>query len=294
LARRLLGADKAVAGIGFGLYMPAVPAANNRGGWTLRDNANAVVLTFALQSDASIEVFRGAVTGTSIGRSGQVLTAEAWNHIEIRANRDDTTGSVEVRVNGLTVLDIADENTGAADFAGVQWGRIASGGTVTIYAFYIDDVFAWDDEGAENTDFIGPLGVYTLFPDEDTAEADWAVTGAANGYQAINEPSPDDDTSYIAADTLGDASEFALDNLPGGISNIAALVAVGRMRKTDAGDGNVQMSLVSGASVTAGEDRPITEAYTYWQDVFELDPATGAPWTPSAVNAALLRLARTL
>jgi hypothetical protein len=72
------------------------------------------------------------------------------------------------------------------------------------------------------------------------------------------------------------------------------------MRKTDAGAGNVQMGLVSSAvgsppapAVANGADRPITEVYTYWQDVIELDPATGAPWAASAVNDVKLRFERT-
>jgi hypothetical protein len=299
-ARRLLGADKSVVGIGFGLYMPEIFAGNNRTGFQLRNNANGVVLTFAIQSDASIEVFRGTPTGTSIGRSGQALTAQAWNHVEVRVRRHATEGSVEIRVNGVTVLDIAEENTGGNDFASVVWGAVRNSATDFSYEFYIDDVFAWDDQGSSNNDFLGPLGVYTLFPDDDTLDADWSVTGAGTGFAAIDDAAPDDDSSYIAAGGASDVSAFEVGDLPGGISQVAAVVAVSRMRKTDAGDGNVQMGLVSSEvgspplpAVAFGEDRPITEVYTYWQDVFELDPATGGAWTPAAVNSVRLRMERT-
>jgi hypothetical protein len=60
------------------------------------------------------------------------------------------------------------------------------------------------------------------------------------------------------------------------------------------------MSLVSddigsppAPSEADGADRPITEVYTYWQDVVHNDPATGAPWTPAAVNGAEFKIART-
>jgi hypothetical protein len=56
----------------------------------------------------------------------------------------------------------------------------------------------------------------------------------------------------------------------------------------------VQLGMVSGASAALGADRPITTQYAYWWDVIENDPATAAPWTRAAVNAALLRLKRTL
>ena len=54
------------------------------------------------------------------------------------------------------------------------------------------------------------------------------------------------------------------------------------------GGGNLQMAMKSGASTGLGSDRPMTVAFTYWQDVFEVDPATSAQWLPAAVNAANL------
>jgi len=65
------------------------------------------------------------------------------------------------------------------------------------------------------------------------------------------------------------------------------------MKKTDAGAAKVQQSLVSGVSEFNGADRNITTAYTYWPDVSEQDPATGAPWTRTAFNAALYKIERT-
>lgn len=300
LARRLFGADKSIVGLGFGLYMPDVPVVNGRNGFSLRDNANAAVLTFALQSDASVQVFRGTTAGTSLGRTGQVLTAQAWNHVEIRAHRDAAVGGVEIRVNGVTALDIAGANTGAADFAGVSFGKLDTG-AIAWYEMAIDDVFAWDTAGASNNDFIGPQGVHTLFPDQDTVESDWTRNAGATDFEAIDEVPPDGDTTYIEAAAANDVSVFGLADLPSGVSAISAVQLTGMLRKTDAGSAQVQMSLLSSdvgsppaPAEANGADRPITEVYTYWPDVLESDPATGAPWTPGAVNAARLKIERTV
>lgn len=291
-ARRLFGANKATVGVGFGLYMPGIPAANGRIGFQLRNNANAAVLTFAFQSDASIEVFRGTAAGTSIGRTGQVLTALAWNHIEVRAHRDAAAGSVEIRINGVTELDLSGVDTGATDFAGLLAGKIATG-SVAWYEMAIDDLFAWDTSGGQNNDFLGPQRCYRLLPDGDTVQADWTATGAATGHEAIDDVPPDGDTSYIAAASVNDVSEFDLEDLPAEVTAVTALYVTPMLRKLDAGTANVQASIISGASAAAGADRPITEVYTYWPDIVELDPDTGAPWTAAAVNAAKLRLEKT-
>jgi hypothetical protein len=160
----------------------------------------------------------------------------------------------------------------------------------------IDDVFCYDDTGSFNNAFIGDRRVITLFPDADTIQADWTIVGAANGFDAINQANPDGDTTYITAGIPGSptpTSEFGMGNLPAGVSAISGVVLVNMSRKTEAGIANVQMSVISGASETAGTDQPMTEIYTYRQDVFEVDPASAAPFTPSEVDALLIKADRT-
>jgi hypothetical protein len=69
---------------------------------------------------------------------------------------------------------------------------------------------------------------------------------------------------------------------------------LGRMKKSDGGDCNVQMSLVNGGTPTNGVDRGITTAYTYWADVAETNTLTGLPFTPSEFNATTFKINRTL
>ncbi|HSH41854.1 MAG TPA: hypothetical protein VK973_06990 [Arenicellales bacterium] len=256
--------------------------------------------TLMLTTTGRIEARRGDNTGTVLATSDSVVTADAYTHFECRVACDDTNGAVEVRINGVTVLNISGVDTQAAATNAMAEAWVGNWGGSPNADRYIDDMFCWDTNGSQNNDFIGDRRVLTLFPDQDTAEADWAVEDGASppgsGYEAINDETPDDDTSYIYTDQVGDVSEFGLQDTPEGISAISAIVAVNRMRKDDAGDCNVQCSLVSQGSPIAeanGADRPITEVYTYWQDVFELDPSTAAPWTPESFDAALLKFERT-
>jgi hypothetical protein len=52
-------------------------------------------------------------------------------------------------------------------------------------------------------------------------------------------------------------------------------------------------SAVSGANTGNGVDRPITTAYTYMWDIFDLDPS-GSAWSRTLVNALQMKLNRTL
>lgn len=302
VVRRVLGTTKTTVGQACVTYFNQLPTVNNAYVlYDFRDAGNNIQVSVVVQSTGIIDVKSGTMLGTSLGDSGTpAVVAEAYQHIETLVTIGGS-GSVEVRVNGVTVVSLTGVNTNpqgtdecsqVALIAGNNTGATSHNVTTDI-----DDYFVYDDTGSFNNDFIGDRRVLTLFPNGDTAQADWSVTGAVNGFEAIDEADPDDDTTYISTGSGGSpgpVSEFDLDDLPTGVSAVSALVIVNRSKKTDAGDANTQLSIISGASEANGADRPITEAYTYYHDVIETDPATGAPFTPSAVDAAQLKIERTL
>lgn len=293
IMRRIFGADKSTVGFGFAIYLNTLPVSSTivcLG--EFRNNANTAVCGLWLTSTGQLQIRTGNSTGAIQGTSAPVIVATAWQHIEIKTTFHSSTGAVEIRVNGQTVLNLSNKNTDTP--AGGNAAQVA------IYTqssacpdFYIDDMYAWDTSGDYNNDFIGDKKVYTLWPSADTSVADWVPDSGGVGYSRINEATPND-SSYITAAAASDVSDFAVDNLP---SNIAAIVAVQtctRMLKTDAGSSQVQVSLVSNGANVDGTDRTITTNATYYKDVFEEDPDTNSAWTKSAVDAMLLRATRTV
>lgn len=299
--RRVFGGAKTTVGVGAPFWFSNLPTANDEAQlFGFRDTANAEQVVIILQTTGIIEVFRGGPAGTSIGVTAvPVITAEAYTHIEAMVTIDNSAGEVEVRVNGITVLALTGVDT--AQTANIETSQVAIGkrfgsfNDTGITAMYIDDIFCYDDNGSFNNTFIGDRRVLTLFPNADTAAADWTPL-SGTGFSNIDEADPDDDTSYISAASgasPGLVSEFDMENLPAGVSSVSAVVLVNRMRKTDAGVANVLPSLVSGSTEAAGTDHPLTEAYAYYHEVIEADPDTAAPFTPSAVDSAKLKVERT-
>lgn len=294
LLRKGLGGDRSRVGIGAAWYFTTMPTNNTDCRvYEWRDTANAQHVTLVLNSDGSLQFKRGTGGGTSIGpQSAQVISAAAWNHIEAAVTFSDTAGTVECRVNGVVVisatsLDTVNTSNVACTQVGIFNRNSASAGTA-----HVDDLFVWDSLGTINNDFIGDKRVYLLTPNAATAVADFtANTGTTHG--AIAEIPPDDDTTYITATSVGSESQFDLTDLPSEVVTVAAVMTLPRMRKTDAGNMFITTGLVSGAYEAYGADRPITTAYTYYGDIFERNPANGSAWSPSAVNAAKLRLAVT-
>ena len=300
--RRVLGGAKTTVGMAGAWYLSNLPVVNNS--YTLydfRDAANAIQVSIVVQSTGTISAMRGAANGTILGTSAApAITAEAYQHVEAIVFFSQTVGTVEVRVNGVTVLSLTGLDTVASSLVECSQVAFPMGPNVTAAAPDVvgdlDDIFCYDDTGSFNNTFLGDRRVITLFPNADTIQADWTPVGSGTGFGAIDEPSPDGDTTYISAGVPGSptpTSEFGMDDMPAGVSAISAVVLVNMSRKTEAGIANVQMSVISGASETAGTDQPMTEIYTYRQDVFEIDPDSAAPFTPAEVDALLIKADRT-
>ena len=291
LTRRVFPALRTTAGAGFRIWLDGLPPSTSHiPTFAFLDGSNGQQVAFTVDVIGRIVAHTGGGGGAQIGiTAGPVVTANAWHHIEIKAVASLTVGSVEVRVNGVPVLTVAGANTGAGYF---QFA-LENPASAINYSYYLKDLVVWDGTGTYNNNFLGSVNVIDLLPDSDVS-FNWGASSGTTGYNLINDIPPVD-TSYIsAAFPVPAASVFGLQNLPADVTSVKGMIPIIRAEKIDGGDGSLQMAMKSGASTGLGSDRPMTVAYTYWQDIFEVDPATALPWTPGAANAAQLQINRTV
>jgi len=295
--RRVLLTTRATVGVAQRVWLSRLPnSVNERVILTsFRDVSNNVLTSVVVNTTGALSVWRGGPTsGTLLGSTaGPVLTANAWQHVEIKAVLDSTTGEIEIRVEGANVLSLTGQNTSESDLPCAQ---VAFNVTISTSTpeYYLKDVVIWNTAGAYNTDFLGSVAVYTLRPDSDVA-LNWTPSTGSTGWQILDN-SPPNDAQYITAGNspIPSAYRATLTNLPPDVTSVKGLMSVVRARKSDGGDGQLQVGIESGSAVDLGADRPITTAFTYWADVSEENPDTIAPWTPATANSAGLRINRTL
>lgn len=294
--RRIFGGEKEVVGLGYAFYFDSLPFTIYNGNMVqFKTAANAVVGSLHVTNTGAVMYSRTGYPTEEVARSADgVVVAAAWQHIEIKAKIHPTDGAVEVRVNGVTVLAVSGQNTGPSVPSQVSFGIRHGGGAAATgdHQFWVDDLFAWDDSGDANNDFIGDKRVGLIIPNDDTAQSDWTPVGSGTGFGAISEIPQDADATYIETQDVGHVSEFELQDVVGDIGAISAVQTYVIQRKTVAGVCNTQVGLISDSAETLGADRPITEQYTYYADVFETDPNTAAPWTKTGLSAARLKIER--
>lgn len=296
--RRVLNATQTTVGMGFRLFLSSLPTGNttNAPQVQFRDSTNTAQLSISVTTTGAIQAYRGTITGGTLlgATSGPVIVANAWNHIECKVLIDDAAGTVEVRVNGVAQLTLTGVDTKATSTAGCSQYVLGSIGSSFVAPFmYWKDLIVWNTSGSYNNDFIGDVKVVTLLPESDVS-LNWTPSTGSTGWDLIDETTPND-ADYISADATPPAAYVCeLTDLDEDVTSVKGLMTVVRMLKTDGGDANVQVGLVSAGDVDNGADRPITTAATYWFDISEENPDTAAPWTPVNTNSAQLRINRTV
>ena len=310
ILRKVLSAPRSIVGVGQRVWFNSLPSSTTEQCCTIfqfKDVSNNLLLAVEVTPTGNITVWRGTISeggSSNVNRSAvlgttlaPVIVANAWQHVEVRVEFSATVGTVEVRVEGVQVLSLTGVNTSAAGLpcASVAQHNFQYRNTgVRAPVWHIKDFFAWNTLGTRNNSFRGALIIGTLVPNGDVA-LNWTPVGAANGWSLLDNAPPVDTTFITAGNTpIPSPYEASMTNLPPDVTSVLAVMAVTRARKIDGGDGNIQVTAVSGVSTAAGANRPITAAFTYWQDMFEEDPATSAPWTPAGVNGMNLRLNRTV
>lgn len=261
------------------------------------DTNNLVHIRISPDPSGNIRVHRNDNAGeVQIGITPTpAIIANAWKHIEAKVLLDAAAGTVEIRVEGATVLLLAGirttSNIGGAIPSCQQIGQRSGWDGPTMY---MKDYIIWDGTGGINNNFMGSCQVLKIIPQADVA-LNWTPSGGATGFNLINEVTPDDDATYISAPFPAPAAyKCSLTDLPLTVTSVRGVMPIHRSRKTDGGDGNIQVGAISGAATGLGADRPITTAYTYWWDIFDADPNTGGAWSRIAVNNMNLQLNRSL
>jgi hypothetical protein len=289
--RFVLPANATKVGICGRIWLPALPDGTNGTPVPMiwRDVSNAAISCITIDTTGRIAFRKGDYSAAiNVETTNPVISANGWYHLE--AILDTIADTFELRVEGVTVLTA----TGLALVANISQIFIGTRSTAigSARTYYWKDYLIYNGSGTHNNDFVGTVLIANLAPVSDVS-LNWTPSTGAVGWSILDN-TPPDDTKYISAPNPPPAAYVCeMSNLPIDVTSVKGIMTFVRAAKTDGGDASLQAGVKSGASTALGADRPITIAQTYWRDVFEEDPATAAPWLPSAVDAARLQLNRT-
>lgn len=262
--------------VGFALYVGIVSSAANL--LVLREGAtNHLLLSF--DSIGRFVVKRGT---TTLGTSTEFVSPNTWVYVEFKATINDTTGSFEVRLNGVNVLSA----TGIDTRNGGTTGLIDNFFLSTHQNAKFDDFYICDTSGSSNNDFLGDCRIDTILPNSDGFYTNGTPSTGTAHYACVDE-NPPNTTDYISMDVVSQRDSYGYPDIAAlSSSAIYGVQLNAYWMKDDAGSRSAATFVRSVSTNADGASVSLPSSFTFNTQIFPTDPDTSAAWTQSAINAA--------
>jgi hypothetical protein len=244
-------------------------------------------------SDGKLRAVRGAMNtsqfsagAVDLGAGTTVFTVAAWYYVELRVFIDDTAGQFEVRVNGVTEINLSSIDTKNQTFDYASELTIAGGTVGSIYSRYIDDLYIRTSPAtsAEASGFLGDIKVKPYYPNGDGTYTAMTCSTGSTHYTLVDETAPTT-TDYVSSNTAlqKDSYNFQDVSETGSIKAVQLSVYAA---KDDAGFRGLDLFTKSGATEDFAASQTLSTTAGYKTKVWEKDPNTAADWSQANLNAA--------
>ena len=244
----------------------------------LRESAITHVQVF-VGTDGRLSVYRGV---TLLATSVLAIATGTYYYLELKAKIDNTTGTYEIRINGVNWLSATGQDTQNAGTAVVNTLVVSSPSGTTD----IDDLYLCDTSGsAPNNDFLGDCRIDCQFPNADGTYSDFTCSTGSSHYVLVDETAPNT-SDYNESSTVGHIDSYNFTDLTAVTGTIYGVQVCPAILKDDAGARSAGAFCRSSSTDSAATGVALTTGQLYYPAVYALDPATSAAWTEAGVNAA--------
>jgi hypothetical protein len=251
---------------------------------TLFDGATAQV-SLTHKSNGKLAIFRGTTTA-QLAESTDLFPFDAnvFLDIELKVTIHNTTGVIELRVNGGTQIPSTGSlNTrvsanNQANEIGI--GVSGAGSSRPLFKQFI----LMDTTGSTMNDFIGPVDITSLRPNADGEYDDWTANTGTR-FAAVNQAVTDNDTTFVSSSTPGDQVTFQLSNLPSGVTDVFAVFPQMQIRREQGTTRICKFLMRSGIDDELGaKELAIGPTYAFRQEAITTSPFTTNAWDVAEVN----------
>ena len=269
-------AEHATLVVGFA-FQPSVDVSGSSWVQFRSDAAATTHVAVQINGDGSIRA-NGASSGVG------VIRLDVWQYVEIKAVLSDTVGSVDVRVDGVSVLSVVNVDTKNGGtktvFDALSLGGAAFG---TGRHFVYDDLYVCNGAGTVNNDFLGDVSIEALRPTSDVAVA-WTPTPGPSNYTAVND-STYDNTTHVQASATGQKDVYALGNLAATGGPVRGVMVNTVADATDSGGASMNALLRVSATDYTSSALTLDTTEKVHTAAWDVNPGTVAAWTVADVNA---------
>jgi hypothetical protein len=249
-------------------------------------------LSLVTGSSGSLEVWHDfAGTPTLLGTATSALAdPDTFYNIEMKVFWSTTAGTVELRVDGLTVLNLTgldlDHDFGPQN---VEFDTVYWDGSSTPCDITHDDIYVLDEAGSWANDFLGPRDILCLVPTADYDIGNARFTHSDPHYLGVNSLPYDPSDPLVKTDPLTAQDLFTMSDVTGsGLIPAIQCVLVARNPGGTSTSYSLSSTLINddGIAFLTAQD---FDSGTAWQYALTLSTENeitpGSAWTVDVVNA---------
>lgn len=236
-------------------------------------------------ANGAIELLGPANTVVATSANG-VLTPNTWQSIQVGAVINDTTGSVEIKVDSVSVITYSGDtrNAGTGNVLNVQVA--AASAALTLF----DDAWCTNPSGsAPYNTYLGDCVVRSILPSGNGDSSGWTGSdgNSTDNYLLVDDPGSSlNTTDYVAASAAGLTDLYAMGDVPTS-DTVLAYKSLTYAAKSDAGTPPVMKPVSKGASGTVREEAALTLATTFqlFASAINTTDPDGNALTPARINS---------
>lgn len=236
-------------------------------------------ITITLGTDGAVSVRRGGPTDTVIAVSDTgLITLNAWKYFEFKLVSHATAGSVEFRINGVSVFSVSGLDTEYTTDAPIR--KIMWYGYCQYTDIYVDDAnfHALPGSGCR---------IDTLWP---TGAGNYSQMTPSSGsnYECIDDGRSynNTDDSVVSSGIVNEIDSYTFEDISAIGTDIIAVAHSIIARQDEVGTVGVSnFSRINGSDYV-GDENIIETFYLEYQNIMELNPDDSLAWEEADINAA--------
>lgn len=221
--------------------------------------------------------------GNVVGYSPTYIT-NAWNWVELFVSSSNVSGSIILKVNGLTAVSSSNLDTQIGSSNQINFIYIGNNNSTANY----DNLYINDDQGSSpHNTFYGEIRVDAVIPNANSS-VQFTPSGSTNVSQIADGNNIDDDSTYNYSNVSGSRDLFTVSGYTAPSSVVLGVVARAIARKNDTGTRTVRTLVKSGTVLTSGSTVALNTGYNEYSQYLYTDPNTGVAFASSSINSLLI------
>jgi hypothetical protein len=234
-----------------------------------------------------------SASAAAAGATTTDIDDQAWHHIEIALTVVDTTGSLEVWVDGTKEVNLTSTDTYEAGTFANDLDYLAFSGHRSGVDILYDDIICWDEEGTGlvTTGQLGLHRIEVIHPTSEGNSSDFTPQSGTDNSAMVDETSAaDGDTTYVESSTINHQELYGMGDSTFTNPESIIGVAIHTRAQYQAAGTPILTGRCRNGTTEANAEGPtntLTAAYADHLGFFDTDPDTASAWADVAdINAA--------